>query len=126
MAEYIEREAVHRLVRSLNKYTWKNPDKSKYRTTVDIDDVQFGIDKIPTADVVEVRHGEWVEDGYNDIPCVCSCCGAEAQYTSTFEETFDYDWEENLVPCGYEEIREYIRTPFCPNCGAKMDGDENG
>lgn len=126
MAEYIEREAVHRLVRSLNKYTWKNPDKSKYRTTVDIDDVQFGIDKIPIADVVEVRHGEWVEDGYNDIPCVCSCCGAEAQYTSTFEETFDYDWEENLVPCGYEEIREYIRTPFCPNCGAKMDGDENG
>lgn len=54
MAEYIEREAVHRLVRSLNRYIWKNPEKSKYRTTVDIDDVQFGIDKIPTADVVEV------------------------------------------------------------------------
>lgn len=126
MSEYIEREAVHRLVRSLNRYIWKNPDKSKYRTTVDVDDVQFGIDKIPAADVVEVRHGEWIEDGYNDIPCVCSCCGAEAQYTSTFEETFDYDWEENLCSTGYEEIREYIRTPFCPNCGAKMDGDENG
>ena len=126
MAEYIERETVHRLVRSLNRYIWKNPDKSKYRTTVDVDDVQFGIDKIPAADVVEVRHGEWIEDGYNDIPCVCSCCGAEAQYTSTFEETFDYDWEENLCSTGYEEIREYIRTPFCPNCGAKMDGDENG
>lgn len=125
MAEYIEREAVHRLVRSLNRYIWKNPDKSKYRTTVDVDDVQFGIDKIPAADVVEVRHGKWVEDGYNDIPCVCSCCGAEAQYTSTFEETFDYDWEENLVPCGYEEIREYIKTPFCSNCGAKMDGGNN-
>lgn len=104
----------------------ENPDKSKYRTTVDIDDVQFGIDKIPTADVVEVRHGEWVEDGYDDIHCVCSCCGAEAQYTSTFEETFDYDWEENLCSTGYEEIREYIRTPFCPNCGAKMDGKEIG
>lgn len=126
MSEYIEREAVHRLVRSLNRYIWKNPDKSKYRITVDVDDVQFGIDKIPAADVVEVRHGEWIEDGYNDIPCVCSCCGAEAQYTSTFEETFDYDWEENLCSTGYEEIREYIRTPFCPNCGAKMDGDENG
>ena len=126
MAEYIEREAVHRLVRSLSRYTWRNPDKSKYRVTVDVDDVQFGIDKIPIADVVEVRHGEWVEDGYNDIPCVCSCCGAEAQYTSTFEETFDYDWEENLVPCGYEEHKVYIRTKYCPHCGAKMDGDENG
>ena len=47
MSEYIER-------RSLNRYVWKNPDKFKYRTTVDIDDVQFGIDKIPTADVSEV------------------------------------------------------------------------
>ena len=34
-------------------YAWNNPDKSKYRTTIDIDDVQFGIDKIPAADVVE-------------------------------------------------------------------------
>ena len=54
MPEYIEREKVHRLVRSLNRYAWNNPDKSEYRTTVDIDDVQFGIDKIPAADVVEI------------------------------------------------------------------------
>lgn len=80
----------------------------------------------PTADVAEVRHGEWVEDGYDDIPCVCSYCGAEALYNSTFELQFDYDWEENLVPCGYEEHRVYIKTPFCPNCGAKMDGKEIG
>lgn len=75
-----------------------------------------------TAEVTKIKHGKWIEDGYCDIPCVCSCCGAEAQYTSTFKETFDYDWEENLCPTGYEEIREYIRTPFCSNCGAKMDG----
>lgn len=31
-------------------------------------------------------------------------------------------WEENLQSTGYEEIRDYIRTPYCPNCGAKMDG----
>ena len=54
MNEYIEREKVHRLVRSLNRYAWNNPNKSKYRTMIDIDDVQFGIDKIPAADVVEV------------------------------------------------------------------------
>lgn len=75
-----------------------------------------------TAEVTKIKHGKWIEDGYCDIPCVCSCCGTEAQYTSTFKETFDYDWEENLCPTGYEEIREYIRTPFCSNCGAKMDG----
>ena len=121
MAEYIEREKVHRLVRSLTQYTWTNPDKSKYRVTVGIDDVQFSIDKIPAADVAEVRHGEWLEDEYNETT-YCSECKEEASYNSTFELQFDYDWEENLVPCGYEEHKEYIRTKYCPNCGAKMDG----
>lgn len=69
--------------------------------------------------------GEWIEDGYEELPCVCSRCGTEAPYVSTFEETFDYDWEENAVPAGYVETREYIRTPFCPNCGAKMKGGES-
>ena len=122
--EYIEREKVHRLVRSLTQYTWTNPDKSKYRVTVGIDDVQFSIDKIPAADVAEVRHGEWLEDEYNETT-YCSECKEEALYKSIFEEQFDYDWEENLVPCGYEEHKEYIRTKYCPNCGAKMDGDTN-
>ena len=80
------------------------------------------MDFIARADVQEIKHGEWIEDSYYDIPCVCSCCGAEAQYISTFKETFDYDWEENLCPTGYEETREYIRTPYCSHCGAKMDG----
>lgn len=80
------------------------------------------LNSIKDADVVEVKHGEWIEDGYDDSPCVCSICGAEAPYVSKFDEMFDYDWEENLQYMGYEEIREYIRTPYCPNCGAKMDG----
>ena len=124
MAEYIEREKVHRLVRSLTQYTWTNPDKSKYRVTVGIDDVQFSIDKIPTADVAEIRHGKWIEDEYDETT-YCSECKEEALYNSTFELQFDYDWEENLVPCGYEEHKEYIKTNYCPNCGAKMDGGNN-
>ena len=131
MAEYIEREAV---IDEIESTTWYHINCQKnlvegaaceadalYKAT----DIYNVIKSAPTADVVEVRHGEWVEDGYDDIPCVCSCCGAEAQYTSTFEETFDYDWEENLVPCGYEEHKVYIRTNYCPNCGAKMDGGNN-
>ena len=78
----------------------------------------------PTSDVAEIRHGEWLEDEYNETT-YCSECKEEALYNSTFELQFDYDWEENLVPCGYEEHKEYIRTKYCPNCGAKMDGDTN-
>ena len=72
----------------------------------------------------DVKHGEWLEDEYNET-VYCSECKEEALYKSIFEEQFDYDWEENLVPCGYEEHKEYIRTKYCPNCGAKMDGDTN-
>ena len=123
MAEYINREAL--TIENLEKYmTVMEVNTKEYgrQVVVAVDDLMY----LPIADVAEVRHGEWTEDGYYGIPCVCSCCGAEAQYTSTFEETFDYDWEENLCSTGYEETREYIRTPFCPNCGAKMDGKEIG
>ena len=127
MAEYIEREALLAELEDEIDFVspFYNAEQNQY-FTMGLRCAYRDAQRFPAADVVEVRHGEWVEDGYDDIPCVCSCCGAEAQYTSTFEETFDYDWEENLCSTGYEETRKYIRTPFCPNCGAKMDGKEIG
>ena len=47
-----------------------------------------------TADVVEVRHGEWID--LNTIEWQCS-------------------------GCNYKVMR-WNNTPYCPNCGAKMDG----
>lgn len=84
--------------------------------------IGFQLKQLPAVDAVEVVHAEWIWDGYEDR-LACSHCGAEAHYTSTFKETFDYDWEENLQSTGYEELREYIRTDYCPNCGARMDLD---
>lgn len=76
----------------------------------------------PTIDPEELRpKGEWIEDGYTNRPCVCSHCVEEAYYKSVFEEKFDYDWDENLYSNGYEELREYIKSNYCPNCGAKME-----
>lgn len=73
------------------------------------------LDFIASADVQKIKHGKWIEDGYCDIPCVCSCCGAEAQYTSTFKETLEYDCEEN---CALQDVkkqenileRRFVRT----------------
>jgi hypothetical protein len=53
-----------------------------------------------TIDFVEVVHGEWKEcyDGFHDmITIVCSYCGHT----------------------GAKHFK------FCPNCGAKMDGNSN-
>lgn len=61
-----------------------------------------------TVDAVEVVHGEWsrLEDDYCGlIALVCSKCNREY-------------WFEDEPPM---KIYNY-----CPNCGAKMDGDGNG
>lgn len=48
----------------------------------------------PAADVVEVKHGEWLYSRVHNI-LYCSECG---------------------------EIPDCFEPPYCPNCGAKMDG----
>lgn len=56
---------------------------------------------IPAADVVEVRHGRWTKELLFCKP-VCSECGE---------------------PCIGLHGYDYELTNYCPNCGAKMDGD---
>ena len=61
--------------------------------------VLWVLSKTPTIDAVEVVHGLW------DDECRCSACGwyGDDKYK-----------------------RETINFAYCPNCGAKMDGDGNG
>ena len=58
---------------------------------------------------VEVVHGEWfvIEDDYFDlVELKCSVCG----------ESWGFEDYEDCIPANYH---------YCPNCGAKMDGDGN-
>lgn len=56
---------------------------------------------MPAADVVEVRHGEWIPvEG--DVIWKCSICDAE------ISTSWDYENEDMFK--------------YCPCCGAKMDG----
>ena len=54
------------------------------------------ISRIPAADVQPVRHGRWID---------VSWCGEDYIQCSG---------------CHYGAL-EHERTPYCPNCGAKMD-----
>ena len=60
------------------------------------------IEKIPTADVQEVKHGRWAHLGEDEW--YCTCCG--------FVITTEGSWEEPA-------------EKYCSNCGAKMNGGES-
>lgn len=59
------------------------------------------IDYEPAADVAPVVHGEWIT--IDDISR-CSECGYIPAYDSSIDDLY--------------------YSPFCPNCGAKMDGGD--
>lgn len=116
MADYITKESVHTMVRHLTKFAWASPVGPERRVTVDADEVNFGVDKIPAADVAPVVHGCWKAQMESEITgwlktfvrndrivgYICSNCGDEA---------IDY-------------ADAYFLPDYCPNCGAKMDGGE--
>ena len=59
---------------------------------------------VPTVDAVEVVHGRW-EKAHIAGYLKCNCC----------KDAFIY-----------EKWLESGKWNYCPNCGAKMDGDGNG
>ncbi len=66
------------------------------------EDVEYSIDHADTVDAVEVVHGRWEQQQglYS-----CSECG----------KTCPYDVQADAIM--------YWTCNYCPNCGAKMDGE---
>lgn len=93
--EYIEREAAIQVI-----------VEHPYRMAWQTGDAIASVKALPTADVVEVRHGEWedVGDEFSDLCFRCSACKEE------------YSCEINM--------KDFAN--YCPNCGAKMDGKGEG
>lgn len=75
-----------------------------YRT---INEAMSAIEQQPTADVVERKHGEWLETsesiGWEEVGCAeCSVCG------------------KTLVLGDYTMDDIKFNYNYCPNCGADM------
>jgi hypothetical protein len=62
------------------------------------------IKDLPAADVAPVVHGRWEQDADGDW--YCTTC------------------DEVVAICESGRERTY-RKPYCPNCGAKMDGGDS-
>ena len=86
--------------------------------TFTADGVDEAIDKVeeaPTADVVEVRHGEWkdrYENKYANHYYECSICGEKALDGAKVNDLGNID-------------RIQVLSDFCPHCGAYMKRSEN-
>lgn len=70
------------------------------------------IDQQPTIDAVEVVHGRW--DKYEDDKFI----GYDANGRIKYRKVYTYY-------CGRCGRGTAVKTNYCPNCGAKMDGDGN-
>lgn len=112
MAEYIDREKVQDEINKQRKFYLHERDgetdleklyllwgSDNAMTTME--DI---ISDIPAADVAPVVHGRWIRQP-SDIGTIdveeCSVCG-----------------------CGMTERNQFWNARCCPNCGARMDGEE--
>lgn len=98
MAEYIEREAALEAVKKEREYAGKFSFEEERAWTVGFHQgISFALSDIaavPAADVAPVRHGRYITNDMGDSSC--SECG---------ERYLD------------------VTQNYCPNCGAKMDGE---
>ena len=100
MAEYIERSYIRKMAMFAMAYTME--------TETDAAVVLRMIDDAPAADVAPVVHGRW-EDSIDEW------LGTDVYTCSKCRESYvlvEGTPKENL-------------WHYCPNCGAKMDGDGN-
>jgi NADH pyrophosphatase NudC (nudix superfamily) len=90
MIEYIARDAV------IKESTFMFDEALGHCKCVLVEDIE----KVPAADVAEVKHGEWHYVGkmQNTPTCVCSECN-------------------HVYPV-------YSSTEYCQHCGAKMNKKE--
>lgn len=110
MSEYIDREtaaniADHAILEHpYDKDSQRPEEYSDYNQgwSDACNHIRARLEYVPAADVALVKHGNWIYG--EDVDIQCSVCGADAMTEGDYRQ---------------------IRSDYCPNCGARMDGEEN-
>ena len=103
MADYIDRDAVISEIE--RREALMVGDKR-----ISVDAMKSFIKNRPAADVDPVVHGRWISlTECSNAGVYCSIC-----HKKVYKE--DYAW------CNR---KNKVRSSYCPNCGAKMDGGDS-
>lgn len=102
MAEYLEREQAIQKVKNVMATEWFRGNFAAIGPLQRVIDVQLG--RMTAADVAPVVHGRWIRFKEHDSCYVHMRCSECSAY-----------WSD---PSHADSFR------YCPNCGAKMDGEE--
>ena len=95
MYEYIERKAIRDALYDADAITMSG--------------VKI-LNQFPVADVAPVRHGRWISlTDCSNAGVYCSVCQKKV-------------YKEDYAICNR---KNKLRSDYCPNCGAKMDGELN-
>ena len=95
MYEYIERKAIRDALYNADAITMSG--------------VKI-MNQFPIADVATVRHGIWISlTDCSNAGVYCSVCHKKV-------------YKEDYAICNR---KNKLRSDYCPNCGAKMDGELN-
>lgn len=109
MDDLISREAAVDAVLSEERYCERNMDDE---TTAAVQMARFKLEKVPVVDVAPVVHARWIE---TTIPANTTGHGGVGQ-----------DKKKGRLcsncRCAFDAVLLWCDS-FCPNCGAKMDGE---
>jgi hypothetical protein len=76
-----------------------------------IEGMANALETVPGIDTAEVVHGRWENHDWKGVKVkgfmACSACNA-------------------MIPTADDNYYCLLKLNYCPNCGAKMDGDGNG
>lgn len=96
MAKYVDINAAKEAVRRAEC------DANWYERRFDAEFIENALDFVPVADVTPVVHGRWETSSDRPDSLICSVC-----------------------KCGFD-MWKHDPHNYCPNCGAKMDGEMEG
>ena len=122
MKEYIERASVHDLVKSLPRYQMFNYDRTKSLIGINPDDVDFGVDEIPAADVVEVvrcRDCKWFN--HYTMECESDDVATDHEGGASFSINFGPD-----DFCSYGQRKIETVLPKSDAKDESLEDDERG